>query len=57
MQQIGSGQGGNKVYKAIVTEGPHKDSAVAVKQIMMNPSENTEELKEKMRKEVRNLAI
>lgn len=48
--------GGNKVYKATVAEGPHKDSAVAVKQIMMNPSENMDELKEKMKKEVETFA-
>lgn len=55
MEQIGSGMGGNRVFKALVKIGPHQSTTVAVKQIMINPSDNTEDLKEKMHKEIKTM--
>lgn len=45
--------GGNRVFKATVTAGPHAGENVAIKQIQMSPSDK-DEIKEQMQKEVLN---
>lgn len=54
-EQIGSGMGGNRVFKALVIAGAHKDTHVAVKQINISPTENAQDLKEKMHKEIKTM--
>lgn len=52
LEQIGSGMGGNRVYKAKVLQGPHTDTHLAIKQILMNPCDK-DDVKEQMQKEIR----
>jgi hypothetical protein len=51
MEQVGSGMGGNKVFKAVVLNGGHKNEIVAIKQISLNPIDK-DDFKDQMQKEV-----